>query len=324
MTPILLTFTLLLAPAQAGPPAQSNDAHARFDAACKRHQGGDVAGARADFQALLDGDPKNGKLALAIAAFLVQGRQDYAGGEPFARRARELLPSEPIACTMLGGALLGALRVDEAEQVYRDGFARFPDRAALAFGVGMSCAQAKRFLDAKEWFEKAIALDPRSPQFHFSHGENFANLRMYEQAEAELTKAEPGWPDAGWKLGEVLGRQGKADQAEKVLRATLAKSKGSTRWHAAYQLGVLLFEGGRHEEAESLLRNVTETKPADQNGWLYYSRVLRARGKKDEAAAAVKKYQELAAATDRREDEQLTALIKAQLEEKPAPPPAGH
>jgi predicted Zn-dependent protease len=109
-----------------------------------------------------------------------------------------------------------------------------------------------------------------------------------------------------------------------VLRATLAKSKGSTRWHAAYQLGVLLFEGGRHEEAESLLRNVTETKPADQNGWLYYSRVLRARGKKDEAAAAVKKYQELAAATDRREDEQLTALIKAQLEEKPAPPPAGH
>ena len=304
--------------------AQSADAHARFDAAAKRHQAGDVAGARADFQALLDGDPKNGKLALAIAAFLIQARQDFVGGEPFARHARELLPDEALAVTMLGGALLGALRVDDAEQVYRDGFAKFPGRAPLAFGVGMSCAQAKRFLDAKEWFERAIALDPASPQFHFSNGENCANLRMYAQAEAELKKAEPGWPDAGWKLGEVLGRQGKPDEAEQVLRATLAKSKGSTRWHAAYQLGVLLFEYARHEEAESLLRNVTETKPTDQNGWLYYSRVLRARGKKDEAAAAVKKYQELAAASDRREDEQLTALIRSQLEEKPPAKPGDH
>lgn len=320
MTPLLLALALLLAPVQA----QANDAHARFDAACKRHQGGDVAGARADFQALLDGDPKNGKLALAIAAFLIQGRQDFTGGEPFARRARELLPTEPLACTMLGGALLGALRVDEAEQVYREGFAAFPDRAPLAFGVGMCCAQAKRFLDAREWFEKAIALDPKSPQFHFSHGENFANLRMYAQAEAELRKAEPGWPDAGWKLGEVLGRQGKADEAEQVLRATLAKSKGSTRWHASYQLGVLLFEQARHVEAETLLKGVTETKPTDQNGWLYLSRVLRARGKGEEAAAAMKRYQALAAESDRREDEQLTALIKAQLEETPAPKPAGH
>jgi predicted Zn-dependent protease len=324
VTPLALLLTLLLAgaPAQDKPQPQQSDSHARFDAACKLHQSGDAAGARKEFQALLDGDPKNGKLALAIAAFLIQGRQDYAGGEPFARRARELLPAEPLACTMLGGALLGAFKVEEAEQVYRDGFTKFPDRAPLAFGVGMSAAQAKRFLDAKEWFEKALALDPASPQYHFSHGENFANLRMYPQAEAELKKAEPGWPDAGWKLGEVLGRQGKADEAEQVLRATLAKAKGSTRWHAAYQLGVLLFEHGKHEEAESLLRNVTQTRPTDQNGWLYLSRVLRARGKKEEAAAAVKKYQELAAETDRREDEQLTALIKAQLEEK-APEKSG-
>jgi predicted Zn-dependent protease len=335
VTTLAMVLSLLLAALtaqgqpQPTPKPSSNEAHARFDAACKLHQSGDAAGARKEFQALLDGDPKNGRLALAIAAFLIQARQDYSGGEPFARRARELLPDEPIACTMLGGALLGALEVDEAERVYRDGFAKFPDRAALAFGVGMSCAQAKRFLDAKEWFEKAIALDPKSPQFHFSHGENFANLRMYPQAEAELKRAEPGWPDAGWKLGEVLGRQGRAEEAEQVLRATLAKSKGSTRWHAAYQLGVLLFEHGgsdpgRYDEAESLLRNVTQSKPTDQNGWLYLSRVLRARGKSDEAAAAVKKYQELAAAADRREDEQLTALIKAQLEEKPAPKPSDH
>jgi tetratricopeptide (TPR) repeat protein len=319
-----LALLVLLCVPQQKTPAQSADAHARFDAAAKRHQSGDLAGARADFQALLDGDSKNGKLALAIAAFLIQARQDFAGGEPFARRARELLPAEALAWTMHGGALLGALRVDEAEQVYRDGFAKFPERAPLAFGVGMSCAQAKRFLDAKEWFEKAIALDPASPQFHFSNGENCANLRMYAQAEAELGKALAGWPDAAWKLGEVLGRQGKSDEAERVLREALGKSKGSPRWHAAYQLGVLLFEHGRHEEAETLLKQVTETKPTDQNGWLYYSRVLRARGKKDEAAAAVKKYQELAAATDRREDEQLTALIKAQLEEKAPEKPGDH
>jgi hypothetical protein len=38
----------------------------------------------------------------------------------------------------------------------------------------------------------------------------------------------------------------------------------------------------------------------------------------------VKKYQELAAATDRREDEQLTALIRSQLEDKAPAKPGDH
>lgn len=295
----------------------------KYQAAQKRHLAGEIEPARAAMKEVLDADPGNAELALSIARWLVMERSDFLGGEPFARRAHELEPRSLEATNLAGGCLVHAGRPAEAEAIYRAAVERFPADATMRYGLGMACGQQKKYLEAKSWYAAAIELDPDQGLFHFSAGENLANLRDYAASERELRLAVKlaGHADAAWKLGEVLAQQGKDAEAEKVLLAALERGPLASRWNAGLQLGILLFERGRPAEAAAFLHKATQVRPEGRDAWMWLARAQRALGKEEAAERSLKRYQELRAKEDRSEEERLLGLIRAQLETGRAPPP---
>jgi len=305
--------------AQTGAPAPQQkvpEKKRRFDAACTKFRAGDKDGACKEFTALLDEDPQNALLAFVVAQFLVESQQDAAHGEPFARRAFALGPADPAAWNLLAGTLTLGKQYAEAEKLYHDASEKFPDRPHFVYGVGLVQSLEKRFLDARESFERAVALDPKNGLFHFANGRNYMTLRRNDEAEAELRKAvaSRGHADAAWSLGDVLARAGKDDEAERVLREAMASGPADARWNAGFHLGVFLFERRRYRDAEALLAQATTARADDRDAWNYYARTLRALGKTEAAQAAVKRYQTLRAEADRAEEKDLLALIRTQLD----------
>jgi len=319
-TMVLLVLAVGARTQEATPDAAA--LRARYAEAQKRHAGGEVVPARAIMKEILDADPRNFEIAFSIARWLCMDRGDFVGGEPFARRAAELHPDSADAVNVLGACLNSTGRSDEAEVVYRTGVERFASESAMHYGLGMACAQQKKYLEALSAFSKAIELGPTSGLYRFSKGECHLNLREWESAERELRLAVQlkGHDDAQWRLGEVLARQGKDAEAEKTLQLALNEGSKLTRWSAALQLGIFFFEHGRHDDAAAILHQATKHRPEGRDAWMWLARAERALGHEAASTRALKKYRELRAIDDREEEERLLARIQAQLEGGRAPP----
>jgi predicted Zn-dependent protease len=328
---IVVATALVAAPAVAQQPAADDLARTqalrndpRLESAKRRFVGGDAAGARAEFGSVCKAAPGEGWLALAVTDFLVS-HQDFTGAEPFARSALVLLPEVPPAHNLLGSCLLFTDRVDEAEQVYRAAAAKFEGTEAarnLVFGVAMACAVGHKNLEAQTWFERALALDPDSPLFHFSSAENLILLHRPAEAELHLRRAAGGpapHPDADWKLATVLAAQGKDAEAESLFRAASRKGPPASRSNATYQRAVFLLERGRAAEAEPLLTEAVANRPDDRMAWSYLARAQKTLGKTADAAASLKCYRALQGKADRAETDYLLGLIRPQLSGGEAP-----
>jgi tetratricopeptide (TPR) repeat protein len=296
---------------------------AKFQDAQKRHLSGELDAARSLLKEVLDADPGNARLARSIARWLVRERGDFEGGEPFARRVHELEPRAAESASLLGACLVFTGRNAEAEAIYRAALEINPSNASLHHGLAMACGQQKRYLEARAEYARAIELDPNDGLIRFSAGENLANLREYEAAERELRVALKldGHADAGWKLGEVLSKQGKDAEAENVLIESLERGPPLTRWNAMLQMGIFCFERGRSSDAAAILHRAARLRPEGRDAWMWLARAQRALGKSDAAARSLRRYQELRASEDRAEEERLLGLIRAQLEKGGAKEP---
>lgn len=298
---------------QAAPPIDP-----RVRAAMERFDRGEKEAARKELDALRGSAGGDGVLMLGIA-YAYEQREAYAEAEPFARRAFELLPDLAPTHLVLGVSLIFSEHVEEAERIFRAANARFggtQDEPDLVFNLGMACALLNKRLEASEWFERAIALQPRNALFRFSLGENERNLKRYARAEEAFRLAmslPPGHPDAGWKLAVTLAADGHDEEAATLFKSALKSGPPASRVGAAYEYAVFLFERGRASDALPLLQSVVKVRPADRFAWNYLARTLRATGRKDEAAVAIKRYQELQAEADRTEAEYLLSLVRTRL-----------
>jgi tetratricopeptide (TPR) repeat protein len=311
-------------PAPAPPQDKPDDQAllAKYQEAQAKHLAGEIEVARTMMREVLDAEPKHFELALSIARWLARERNDYPGAVPFARRAFELEPRSVEAASLLGASLIFAGQYADAEQVYRVAVERFPADASMRHGLGIACGKQKKYLDAKAEYARAIDLDPTTGLYHFTAGENLANLGEYDAAEREFRLAVKlkGHADATWKLGEVLAKEGKDAEAEQVLLSGLNDGPKLSRWNAGVQLGAFYFERGRAGDAAAVLHKATQVRPDGRDAWMWLARAQRALGKTDAAARSLKRYQELRTKEDAEEEERLLGLIKAQLEggKKPA------
>jgi tetratricopeptide (TPR) repeat protein len=326
---VLLLLVPALAPAvetvqRQPPPPRGQGLDPRVPAALARYDQGDKEGAKEELAKLRAALPNDGPLMVVVARELEQ-RQEYAAAEPFARRAVELLPDFAPAQNVLGTSLIFSDRVEEAERLYRAAVARFsgtPDEADLVFNLGMACALLNKRLEASEWFGRAIALKPKSSLFRFSAAENDRNLKRHAQAEAGFRLAmtlEPRHPDAAWKLAVTLAAAGRPEEAEPLFRSASNEGPPGARLDASFQYAIFLFERGQQAEALPRLEETVKARPADRLAWHYLARTLRSLGRKNEAAAALARFQALQAEADRSETEYLLELLRSQVSEGAAP-----
>ncbi|MDC3954918.1 tetratricopeptide repeat protein [Polyangium jinanense] len=146
---------------------------------------GDVPGAIERFVAALKaGDDFGTRLALGNAR-LQQGKHVEAAAD--LSRAVQMDPRSPEALGLLGQALLGAGKLDEAERALRASLELRPE-AGTSIALGFTLSRQKKSLEALDVLEGVLAADPFAPPALFGVGMANQDLGRTPQALAAFRR----------------------------------------------------------------------------------------------------------------------------------------
>jgi len=145
------------------------------------YQSGDLEGARSAYQQALRAEPKNIDALLGMAAVELRARQ-YASADRYYQRVLRLDPRNPHA-----HAGMLALRSQEVDPVVAESrvkslIAREPAADGLQFTLGNQYAQQGRWGEAQLAYFKALAGDPKNPDFAYNLAVSLDHLRQVKPA----------------------------------------------------------------------------------------------------------------------------------------------
>ncbi len=181
-------------------------------------------------------------------ALLEQYRYDDAAGA--FRRALKLDPGLALARLNLGIALLNAPDLEGAAREARAALAARPDLVSAHYVLGLAARAEGRPDEAGAAFRKVLEADPADVGARVNLGQLLLQERRYAEAVVELQAAldaEPASGTASYNLALALGRLGKRDEAQTLLRRFEALRESGT----AKLIGTSYPEQGRYAEALS-------------------------------------------------------------------------
>jgi tetratricopeptide (TPR) repeat protein len=145
------------------------------------YQSGDLASARSNYQQALRAEPKNIDALLGMAAVELRARQ-YAAADHYYRQALRLDPRNPYAHA--GMLALRNQQVDPvaAESRVKSLIASEPGAEELQFTLGNQYAQQRRWGEAQQAYFKALAGDPKNPDFAYNLAVSLDHLRQVKPA----------------------------------------------------------------------------------------------------------------------------------------------
>jgi predicted O-linked N-acetylglucosamine transferase (SPINDLY family) len=179
-------------------------------------------------------------------------------------------------------------RLGDAEAVYRQILARFPDHADAVHLLGVACQQQGRREEAVRLLRRAAQLDPNAAMFQANlaralkdQGRPAESLPAFERALA----LQPDAPDMLLDYGKALHALGRVDDAASAYRRAAALAPSLREAHE--RLGALLLETGACAEAagELTLANQIEPRPATCAN---LGTALQSLGRVDEAIEALR------------------------------------
>jgi len=153
------------------------------------------------------------------------------------------------AALQAGMAHHDAGRLAEAEAIYREVLAAFPDRPEALVLLGDIAHRTGRSAEALERLEHAVRVNPSAASYHQQLGmvlESCGRLAEAERAYRKALAANGGNP-AYLDLGNVLLAQGRADEAVAAYRRAIAQRPAEVA--ARNNLGRALEAQGRLDEA---------------------------------------------------------------------------
>ena len=178
-------------------------------------------------------------------------------------------------------------RLTEAESIYRQILALFPNHDGCLHLLGMVAFQRNQLRDAGELVTRAIALNPWVLDYH----NNLALIRTAEGRHEEAVAAcrrglelKPDSPDVYSNLGNALRALGRLEEAIAAFRAAL---RFRPNFASAYNnLGVALKESGRIEEAIAAYRAAVQIDPQLSEAYNNLGTALKDHRQKEESLAA--------------------------------------
>lgn len=164
--------------------------------------------------------------------------------------------------------------------------------------IGVYYAESGRVKESVPWFEKAIAVDPRTPTFHINLADALEKLGKTADADAEALKAaELGGEDStDILLARALRRiEAKQEAAGLALLEKAIQQLHPVRVQLQDALGRLLFDRRRCEEARRIFEELALSTPEDGGAWLMLGRSRRCTGDVPGAREALRKAMRLGA-----------------------------
>ena len=149
----------------------------------------------------------------------------------------------------------------------------------------------KRYAEAEEFCRKALAIQPARAEAHVHLGQVLQMTGRLDEAVAEFREAlrlKLDLADAHFGLGFALAAQNDLAGAERAYRAGLAQPKRSPNHVAAlrHNLGVVLSQQNRHEEALAEITTAQAIAPNLPNADFNRGNALQMLGRLDEAETA--------------------------------------
>jgi len=188
----------------------------------------------------------------------------------------------------LGQILEKSGRWQEAEAVYRDAIAAFPDSYQAHIGLGRSLYRGEhRLAEALEEIDRAIALAPGNDEPYMAQGEIYRAEKRYDEALESYTRAAELAPNEYWPLSgqaAVLMDMGDAPAAIQPLEEATARFPAEP--HLYYLLAYAYQKAGKTELAVAAAKRSVALDTANNVGLrITLARMYEADGRTEDAIA---------------------------------------
>jgi tetratricopeptide (TPR) repeat protein len=231
--------------------------------------------------------------AIRAAVHLGLGNREKAWND--IQRSLELGAHSAFAQTVYGQVLYDIGRFEEAAAAFQKAVSLDPASYRSLTWLGEALRLTREFDQAVEAFDAALALEPDFSAALAGKGAVLYLLERYEDALEALEKAlrleKNRYPFALTARGRVLRRLGRAEEAERSLRDSLALD--ALQPLALTELAELVHADGRVQEALELSQRALEF---DQNlvpALLARANALRAMGRYGDAVAPLERATEV-------------------------------
>ena len=153
-------------------------------------------------------------------------------------------------------------RLGEAETLYRQLHAQFPDSTDILHLLGLIEVDTRRDAEGFAKLAESVRRSPLTPHYHANHGLRLLGRRRAGEAETCLREAirlQPDQPTHHYGLGDALLTQGRPAEAAAAFRTSLRLHPDNP--DAELQLGVALHAAGQRAEARAWYRDVLRRRP---------------------------------------------------------------
>ena len=250
---------------------------------------GDYANARRNLEAGMRGNPKDDDAELFLSNDLIKLDEFDAA----AAHLRQLSQRQPQNQEIW--YLLGKVHMKLSERALSKLNAIDPDSAYTHQISGEVMESMKNFDGAILEYKKTVDLAPQQPGTHYSLGNAYWSIQMWEPAaeqfHAELAN-DPTNCNAQWKLGNIVLEQHQ-DPSEALAQIEKALSICPGLAQARLDRGRTLMRLERNEDAIPDLQAAEKSDPSDANTHFLLAQALRATGKTREAQAEMQIFSKL-------------------------------
>ncbi len=189
-----------------------------------------------------------------------ENTRDHAGAERHFRRGLELNPDSVELHNALGWSLFQQARTPEAVVEYQKAVAIDPKHTKSRNNLALALVELHRLPEAAEHYRAALEVEPKA-EILSDLGFVLARMEQFKEARELYEKAlalDPGCASAHFNLGVDMVRAGEYAKAEKHYRDALALKPNAETWNA---LGYTLVRLRRNDDAVDAFRKAVELDP---------------------------------------------------------------
>jgi tetratricopeptide (TPR) repeat protein len=200
---------------------------------------------------------------------------------------RELLQAYPqslFVMNVLGAALLGQGKLQEAVQVYNRVIQLKPDYAEAYSNRGNILKELGRLNEALQNYDKAIQLKPDYAEAYYNKGVALAKLEQLDEAVESYNKAiqlKPDFAKAHSNRGKILKELGRLNEALQNYDKAIQLKPDFAEAH--YNMGNALQENGQLEATIESYKKAIKIKPDYSEARTNLAGILEEHGKYQEA-----------------------------------------
>ncbi len=163
------------------------------------------------------------------------------------------------------------------------------DHLRTAFKNAIELAQAGKVDEAEAAYKELLTKAPSIPEIHYNLGFLYSQKKDWVNAEAAFLKAlevKPDYGDAMVALGRVYQDSGQGQKAIDLM----SKGSAGSDPKAQFNLGIMLMNQNKDEEALAAFKKTVELDPASAEAYFFIGTRSLQLGKLPEAVDALEKY----------------------------------